>query len=79
MFKKVFLKRPAPGQIIVLMILLGLLTFFLNDSGIVEILIVIGMAILMGLIIVPWSEVEEFDKEDIIDWKLISRLSNKDD
>ena len=79
MFKKVFLKRPAPGQIIVLMILLGLLTFFLNDSGITEILIVIGMAILMGLIIVPWSEVEEFDKEDIIDWKLISRLSNKDD
>ena len=79
MFKKVFLKRPAPGQIIVLMILLGLLTFFLKDSGIVEILIVIGMAILMGLIIVPWSEVEEFDKEDIIDWKLISRLSNKDD
>jgi hypothetical protein len=33
----------------------------------------------MGLILVPWSEVEEIDKEDIIDWKLINRLSNKDE
>ena len=40
-------------------------------------LILIGAAVIMGLILVPWSEVEEFDREDIIDWKLINRLSNK--
>ncbi len=79
MSKKRFLKRPEPGQVVVLVILLGLLAFFLKDSGVTVILTVIGMAILMGLIIVPWSEVDEFDKEDIIDWKLINRLSNKDE
>jgi len=70
------LKNACPGQIIALVTLLGLLVFFLKDSGITEIFIVIGAAVIMGLILVPWSEVEEFDREDIIDWKLINRLSN---
>ncbi len=73
------LKKTEPGQIIVLVILLGFLIFLMKDSGITDILTVMGVAIIMGLILVPWSEVEEFDKEDIIDWKLIKRLSNKDD
>jgi len=76
MIEKV-LKNAHPGQIIALVILLGLLVFFLKDSGITDILIVIGAAVIMGLILVPWSEVEAFDREDIIDWKLINRLSNK--
>ena len=76
--KKVW-KNAHPGQIIALVILLGLLVFFLKDSGITEILIVVGGAVIMGLILVPWSEVEAFDREDIIDWKLINRLSNKDE
>lgn len=76
MIKKV-LKNAHPGQIIVLVILLGLLVFFLKDSGITDILVVIGAVVIMGLILVSWSEVEEFDREDIIDWKLINQLSNK--
>lgn len=63
----------------VLACLLGLLGFFLKDAGITTILIVIGSAVIMGLILLPLSNVKEFDEEDIIDWKLINRLSNKDD
>jgi hypothetical protein len=78
MSKKIF-KRATPGQIMVLACLLGLLGFFLKDAGITTILIVIGSAVIMGLILLPLSNVKEFDEEDIIDWKLINRLSNKDD
>lgn len=78
MFKKHY-KRATPGQIMVLAFLLGLLGFFLKDAGITTILIVIGSAVIMGLILLPWSNVKEFDKEDIIDWKLVNRLTNKDE
>lgn len=40
------MKKAHPGQIIVLVILLGLLVFFLKDSGITDILIVIGAAVI---------------------------------
>ncbi len=73
------MKRAEPGQIITLLVLVGFLIFFLKDAGITNILIVIALAVTMGLILIRWSEVEEFDKEDIIDWKLITGLSNKDD
>ena len=73
------MKRAEPGQIITLLVLAGFLIFFLKDAGITNILIVIALAVTMGLILIRWSEVEEFDKEDIIDWKLITGLSNKDD
>ncbi len=78
MFKKLF-KHAPPGQIIILVFLLGLLIFFLKDAGITTILIVIGSAVIMGLILLPWSNVKEFDREDIIDWKLVNRLSNRDE
>ncbi len=78
MFNKLF-KRSTPGQIIILAFLLGFLIFFLKDASFTTILLVIGLAIIMGLILLPWSNVKEFDKEDIIDWKLVDRLSNKDD
>jgi hypothetical protein len=73
------MKRAEPGQIITLLVLVGFLIFFLKDAGITNILIVIALAVSMGLVLIRWSEVEEFDKEDIIDWKLITGLSNKDD
>ena len=73
------MKRAEPGQTITLLVLVGFLIFFLKDAGITNILIVIALAVTMGLILIRWSEVEEFDKEDIIDWKLITGLSNKDD
>lgn len=78
MFKKLF-KRATPGQMIILMFLLVLLVFFLKDAGITTILIVVGSAVIMSFILLPWSNVKEFDEEDIIDWKLVNKLSNKDD
>ena len=73
------MKRAEPGQIITLLVLVGFLIFFLKDAGITNILIVIALAVTMGLILLRWSEEKEFDKEDIIDWKLITGLSSKDD
>lgn len=73
------MKRAEPGQIITLLVLAGFLIFFLKDAGITNILIVIALAVTMGLILLRWSEEKDFDKEDIIDWKLITGLSNKDD
>jgi len=78
MFRKI-LAYAQPGQIIVLLVLLGFLIFFLKDAGIKDIFIVIAYAIIMGLVLVPWSEAGDFSKEDIVDWKLISHLSDKDD
>lgn len=74
-----FAKKPEPGQIIALVIFLGLLTFFLKDAGISIILIVIATAGMAGLILLPWSDVKAYDKEDIIDWEIISRHSDQDD
>ncbi len=62
-----------------MLILLGLLTFFLKDAEIGDIFAVIAFAVIMGAVLLPWSEAAEFDKEDIIDWKLVTRLSNKDE
>jgi hypothetical protein len=78
MMRKI-LKYAEFGQIIALLILLGLLIFFLKNAGMHDIFIVIATAVILGIILLPWSEVEEFDKEDIIDWKLINHLSNEDD
>jgi Flp pilus assembly protein TadB len=73
------LTHTTPSQLIVLLFLLGLLIFFLKDAGFTTILIVLTIAIIMGLVLVPWSEKENFDKDDIMDWKLVNRLWHKDD
>jgi hypothetical protein len=78
MIKK-FMQTPKPGQIIALVVFLGLLTFFLKDAGITTVLIVIATAVIAGLILLPWSNVTAYDKEDIIDWEIISRHSDQDD
>lgn len=77
--KNRLLKSVNPGQIIALLVLLGLLIFFLKDAVIGDIFSVIIFAVVMGVIFLPWSEAGDFDKEDIIDWKLVNHLSNKDD
>ena len=77
MLKKI-LTYAQPGPIIVLLVLLGFLIFFLKDAGINDIFIVIASAVIMGLLLVPLSEAGDFSKEDIIDWKLISHLSDKE-
>ncbi|HOD37093.1 MAG TPA: hypothetical protein PKN05_14480 [Syntrophales bacterium] len=76
--KKIF-KRATPGQIMVLVFLLGLLIIFLKDAGISTILIVLTIAVIMGLVLVPWAEKEDFDKDDITDWNLVNRLWHKDE
>jgi len=76
--KKLF-KRATPGQIMVLVFLLGLLIIFLKDAGISTILIVLTIAVIMGLVLVPWAEKEDFDKDDITDWNLVNRLWHKDE
>jgi len=76
--KKLF-KRATPGQIMGLVFLLGLLIFFLKDAGISTILIVLTIAVIMGLVLVPWAEKEDFDKDDITDWNLVNRLWHKDE
>ena len=76
--KKLF-KRASPGQIIVLVFLLGLLVFFLRDAGFTAILIVAATAVITGLILLPWSNVKAYDKEDLIDWDLVNYPSDKDD
>jgi len=78
MLKKLF-KRATPGQIMVLVFLLGLLIIFLKDAGISTILIVLTIAVIMGLVLVPWAEKEDFDKDDITDWNLVNRLWHKDE
>jgi hypothetical protein len=77
--KRKFMKSIKPGQVITLLALLGVLVFFLKDAGIGDIFIVITTAVVIGSIFLPWSEAGEFDKEDIIDWKLVTHLSEKDD
>jgi len=76
--KKLF-KRATPGQIMVLVFLLGLLIIFLKDAGISTILIVLTIAVIMGLVLVPWAEKEDFDKDDITDWNLVNRLWHRDE
>ncbi|HOH73403.1 MAG TPA: hypothetical protein PLS43_07190 [Syntrophales bacterium] len=76
--KKIF-KRATPGQIMVLVFLLGLLIIFLKDAGISTILIVLTIAVIMGLVLVPWAEKEDFDKDDITDWNLVNRLWHRDE
>ena len=76
--KKIF-KRATPGQIMVRVFLLGLLIIFLKDAGISTILIVLTIAVIMGLVLVPWAEKEDFDKDDITDWNLVNRLWHKDE
>jgi len=78
MLKKLF-KRATPGQIMVLVFLLGLLIIFLKDAGISTILIVLTIAVIMGLVLVPWAEKEDFDKDDITDWNLVNRLWHRDE
>jgi hypothetical protein len=78
MFKRLS-NHATAGQIIVLLVLFGLLIFFLKDAGITTILIVLVIAIIMGIILVPWAEEEDFDKDDITDWKLVNRLWHKGD
>ena len=78
MSKKIF-KRATPGQIMVLVFLLGLLIIFLKDAGISTILIVLTIAVIMGLVLVPWAEKEDFDKDDITDWNLVNRLWHRDE
>ena len=78
MLKKLF-KRATPGQIMVLVFLLGLLIIFLKDAGISTILIVLTIAVIMGLVLVPWAEKEYFDKDDITDWNLVNRLWHRDE
>lgn len=77
------IKKPAaktePGQIVALVIFLGLLIFFLKDAGITTIFIVIATAVVAGLILLPWSNVKAYDQEDIIDWELVNRHSDQDD
>jgi len=48
--KKIF-KRATPGQIMVLVFLLGLLVFFLKDAGFTTILIVVATAVIAGLVL----------------------------
>ena len=79
MKKRIFMKSIKPGQAITLLALLGVLVFFLKGSGISDIFAVIAFAVLMGGIFLPWSEAANFDDEDIIDWKLVTHLSEKDD
>jgi hypothetical protein len=62
-----------------LVFLLGLLIFFLKDDGITTILIVIVTAVIASLILLPWSNVKAYDKEDMIDWELVNYPSDKDD
>ena len=76
--KKIF-KRATPCQIMVLVFLLGLLIIFLKDAGISTILIVLTIAVIMGLVLVPWAEKEDFDKDDITDWNLVNRLWHRDE
>ena len=52
MLKKLF-KRATPGQIMVLVFLLGLLVFFLKDAGFTTILIVVATAVIAGLVLLP--------------------------
>jgi len=70
-FSKLF-KHATPVQLLLLVFLLGLLIFFLKDSGITTILIVLATAIIMGIILLPWSNVKAYDKEDLIDWDLVN-------
>jgi len=63
----------------VLVFLLGLLIIFLKDAGISTILIVLTIAVIMGLVLVPWAEKEDFDKDDITDWNLVNRLWHRDE
>ena len=76
--KKIF-KRATPGQIMVLVFLLGLLIIFLKDAWISTLLIVLTIAVIMGLVLVPWAEKEDFDKDDITDWNLVNRLWHRDE
>ena len=76
--KKLF-NRVTLSQIIVLAFLLGLLVFFLRDAGFTAILIVAATAVITGLILLPWSNVKAYDKEDLIDWDLVNYPSDKDD
>jgi hypothetical protein len=78
MRKKIF-KRATPGQIMVLVFLLGLLVFFLKDAGFTTILIVVATAVIAGLVLLPWSNVKGYDEEDLIDWDLVNYPSDKDD
>jgi hypothetical protein len=77
--KRRFMKSIKPGQIVAFSVLLGLLVFFLKDAGISDIFAVIAVAVIMAVIFLPWSEAANFDDEDIIDWKLVTHLSEKDD
>ncbi len=77
--KKRLLKSVEPGQVIALLVLFGLLAFFLKDAELGDIFAVIVFAVIMGVIFLPWSEAGDFDKEDLIDWKLVTHLSDKDD
>lgn len=78
MIRKI-MNHAKAGQIIVLVVLLGLLIFFLKDAGMKDIFIVISLAVAMGIIFVPCAEADNSDKDDLIDWKLIRHLSNKGD
>jgi len=53
--------------------------FFLRDAGFTTILTVVATAVIAGLVLLPWSNVKAYDKEDLIDWDLVNYPADKDD
>ncbi|HOI16602.1 MAG TPA: hypothetical protein PK036_09690 [Geobacteraceae bacterium] len=51
----------------------------MKDAGFTTILIVVATAVIAGLVLLPWSNVKAYDKEDLIDWDLVNYPSDKDD